>query len=408
MDDLNPPPVPDVPLLSNGEQHQLRSLFSQDFNNPEPLMNPHQQLMAEDTSQDYYSLPPGPPPPSVHQVSTVNPYFDGLATVPSDFFFNEPTLSQPFAFGSSQASSSALVTNSVTFDHSPVATSAYTPTFPAYPSHIPQSRLDDSHLSYSRHNSIHTSSNHGARNSNAGHPSHPGAIQHPQQAAQRIRPSVAYGTDKSFNSSGYKPEVPNAERATVDRLQQDVTTAFQLNSHLEGTNAGRKLALAPKRPRNSQSYVAGNVEQEVGPAGARHRSVSSQLTETFDTDDMGSEDLEGEAGAKRRKLSSVTSPGRRPSSVSSPGNKKPSNTKRSPGGKKKPGLTLEEKKRNHVDSERRRRDRSRYLLTSIKELIPSLTKGLNKAKELAEIAKYIRELRETNEKLDKLSRAPDG
>jgi hypothetical protein len=82
--------------------------------------------------------------------------------------------------------------------------------------------------------------------------------------------------------------------------------------------------------------------------------------------------------------------------------------RRSPGGKKKPGLTEDQKKKNHVDSERRRRDRSKYLLTSTKELIPSLTKGLNKAKELEEIAKHIRGLRELNEKLGKLAKAPDG
>ncbi|KAF2190569.1 hypothetical protein K469DRAFT_733292 [Zopfia rhizophila CBS 207.26] len=244
---------------------------------------------------------------------------------------------------------------------------------------------------------------------------------HAAQLAQinRTRPHLkrayTYGTDNSFNSSGFVVSSPlETEAAVTRRLMHDLRTAQPLTKNVVPSEESTK----PSSP-VTQKFPIGIVE-----IPSDEDSPSEDETSGGDNDD------EHDRRPKKRRKARNSSPGqvkaekipgsaRKSISSARPAKGRKQSLDENAGKKKRPSsagqkaqrenLTEEQKRNNHILSEQKRRNLIKRGFDDLHDLVPEIRNGgLSKSSVLMEAVSFLEKLVEDNAHYIHISQSADG
>ncbi|CZT17281.1 uncharacterized protein RCC_03115 [Ramularia collo-cygni] len=241
----------------------------------------------------------------------------------------------------------------------------------------------------------------------------------PRHQSQQRFPGVDFGSDPSFNSNTHyqadKVRGPYGPHAMANQ---------QTNQQNGGGSWGTFSAPGFSRPAEDDELNSGSQarkrhkgnddrdsEHSWDRRSAQHRSDGSQVIKQEQTDDepsmlatSGSAIISPSAGKRRRHTEGQTSQ----VSNSPPANQDDDGgeaSARKRGAKKRENLTEDQKRKNHIHSEKKRREIIQQGYADLNKLVPCLANGksgLSRSECLHEIGAYLESTRMGNAKLEEM------
>lgn len=253
-------------------------------------------------------------------------------------------------------------------------------------------------------------------------PQQPGPVYNfyptPSIRMRQSRPSAEvpqFGSDTNFNTSSYQP--PANGRQELFRKQQEqvgLVSCLKRTESAAPTRASSPVLVGPPFLDQPSGFLpAAQTNNTVAPQ--THRSPSGpppgQIKE--EEDPPRKRKKSGPSSDQDQVVPHVDSkirgrrPARAPSPLAESEASAPKRRKRqAPSGstppKSRQNLTENQKKQNHIQSEKKRRDHISAGFQALPDVVPGINgKGLSKALQLQEAAKFIKDLADGNERLRK-------
>lgn len=213
----------------------------------------------------------------------------------------------------------------------------------------------------------------------------------------------------------YRTMHPNATAGATRqaRANEEAGQENSASDDSESESDSPAAPIQPSRKRRKSDYVR-DGEDDYRPASGKHRAQNSALDGSSDEDEYRRTDTG--TGKKRARASAVhrnsttshadTPSARTPRPTSASGGRRNSRSKRpsttTSNNVSRLPLTDEQRRQNHIMSEKNRRDLIKTNYTELNDVIPALKNGksgLSKAEVLTEIVDFIEELEAGNENM---------
>lgn len=212
----------------------------------------------------------------------------------------------------------------------------------------------------------------------------------------------------------YQQNMQAHSNAMMGHQGRDVEEPEDSSSEHDDTESDSPGPPQPARKRRKSNYEEDGEDDYQPPNGGKRRVQNSTLDVSSGEDEYGRPD--SSKGNKRVRAhamhrNSTTSyaaspPVRTPRPTSASGGKRNSRNKRMSGSTiNRAPLTDEQRRQNHIKSEKNRRDLIKINYTELNNVIPALKggkSGLSKSEVLREIVDFIEELEAGNEHMEKV------
>ncbi|KAF1977959.1 hypothetical protein BU23DRAFT_277108 [Bimuria novae-zelandiae CBS 107.79] len=206
---------------------------------------------------------------------------------------------------------------------------------------------------------------------------------------QRARPSFkrayTYGTDTSFNESGFQPSsTEESEERVTKRLLRELAHAQPLARPISGTTKGAMVTLPQQGDSESNDEDASDDSSPDDDEEIRQRKRRKRPPPTTNGKRKS---VSGQGSNKSRKIS-VDDRVKKPRRKSMVGQKQ-----------QRENLTEEQKRSNHILSEQKRRNLIKRGFDDLHDLVPEIRNGgLSKSGVLNEAANFLEQLIEDNKR----------
>lgn len=229
---------------------------------------------------------------------------------------------------------------------------------------------------------------------------------HEAELQQRARPSLkrayTYGTDTSFNESGFQPSSKQeSEELVTKRLIRELHHAQPLARAAPASSSGPLVANTghvhlPRQAGDSESNDDDGASDESSADDDEEKRLRKRRKRPPPTANGKRKSVSGPVSAKNRKMS-VDDRVKKPRRKSMAGQKP-----------QRENLTEEQKRNNHILSEQKRRNLIKRGFDDLHDLVPEIRNGgLSKSGVLTEAANFLQQLIDDNKRYSALL-AADG